>query len=300
MSYRVWQGREWQDYCLILLHKRYADHTLQEVPDRHRGDLGIEAYSLDGCAFQCYAALEPLSTNDLYESQRDKLTADLAKLKKNKMELGKILRDLKIGRYVFMVHRNDSRLLLEHAGNKIEEVLSWSLPFIASDFRILVVTDDDYPIERETVVAVPKPLVLREIVTDDHKRAWVGDHPSLLDDAERKLRAVGLEGEGLRLALDTLAIEYLEGENALLALRERYPDYWELAQACKSRKERRLPLEYPASENVSSRVVSAAADALSDELTRAAPSISGDIADTIAWGAVADWLMRCPLDFEAS
>ena len=95
MAYRIWEGREWQDYCLMLLHKRYADHSLQEVPDRHLGDLGIEAFSLDGCAFQCYAALEPLSTQNLYEAQRDKLTGDLNKLEKNKVELKKILGGLK-------------------------------------------------------------------------------------------------------------------------------------------------------------------------------------------------------------
>jgi hypothetical protein len=283
----------------MLLHKRYGDHSLQEVPDRHGGDLGIEAYSLDGCAFQCYAALEPLSTNDLYESQRTKLTADLNKLYKNKVELKRILRDLRIGKYVFMVHRNDSRHLLAHASNKATEVLGWELDFIAPDFRIMVVTDNDYPVEREAIVAIPQPIILVDGVTEDHKSSWANANFPLLDGATRKLRAVGLEGEALAAALDTLILEFLTGENALQRLRERYPDHWEAAQACKSRRERRLALEFPASANASMKVVVEVVDALRLDLARDAPSMSGLIAETVSWGVVADWIMRCPLDFEA-
>jgi len=284
----------------MLLHKRYADHSLQEVPDRHRGDLGIEAFSHDGCAFQCYAALEPLSTQDLYEAQRDKLTGDLNKLQKNKVELKKILGDLKIERYVFMVHRLDSRFLLEHTVNKVADVVAWGLDFIHPDFKIVVVTDDHYPVERASIVAVPVPLVISEPVTEERVTSWAGDNPSLLDDAARKFGKLGLTGDGLSSALDSLTYQYLDGENALLRLRERYPDHWTAAQVCRSRREMRLPLEFPASSNTSMHVVTEVADALRDEIARDAPSISGAIADTIAWATVADWIMRCPLDFETS
>ena len=300
MAYRIWQGREWQDYCLMLLHKRYADHSLQEVPDRHLGDLGIEAFSLDGCAFQCYAALEPLSTQDLYEAQRDKLTADLSKLKKNEAELKKILGGLKIERYVFMVHRLDSRFLLEHAVNKVADVLAWGLDFIDAEFKIVVVTDDHYPVERASIVAVPVPLVISEPVTEASASSWAGDNSTLLHDAARKFQKLGLNGDGLSSALDSLTYQFLDGENALQKLRERYPDHWTAAQSCRSRREKRLPLEFPASSNTSMQVVTQVADALSDEIARDAPSISGAIAETIAWATVADWIMRCPLDFETS
>jgi hypothetical protein len=300
VAYRIWEGREWQNYCLMLLHKRYADHSLQEVPDRHRGDLGIEAFSLDGCAFQCYAALEPLSTQDLYESQRDKLTADLNKLEKNKVELKKILGVLKIERYVFMVHRLDSRFLLEHAVSKVADVLAWGLEFIHPDFKIVVVTDDHYPVERAAIVAIPVPLVIPDPVTEESMSSWVGDNSPLLDDAARKFEKLGLSGNGLSSALDSLTYQFLDGENALLKLRERYPDHWTAAQGCRSRRERRLPLEFPASSNTSMQVVTEVADALRDEIARDAPSISGAIAETIAWATVAEWIMRCPLDFETS
>jgi hypothetical protein len=300
VAYRIWEGREWQDYCLMLLHKRYADHSLQEVPDRHLGDLGIEAFALDGCAFQCYAALDPLSTQDLYEAQRDKLTADLNKLKKNKVELKKILGHLMIERYVFMVHRLDSRLLLEHAVNKAADVISWGLDFIDPAFTIVVVTDDHYPVERASIIAIPVPLVMTDPVPEESVTRWVDDNSSLLDDAARKFEKIGLTGEGLSSALDSLTYQFLEGENALQKLRERYPDHWTAAQGCRSRREKRLAREFPASSNTSMQVVTEVADALRDDIARDAPSISGAIAETIAWASVADWIMRCPLNFETS
>ena len=60
----VWHGRDWEEYCISLLQKRYSaknTHALQLVPARHQGDLGLEAFSHDGFGYQCYAAEEPLS-----------------------------------------------------------------------------------------------------------------------------------------------------------------------------------------------------------------------------------------------
>ena len=284
----------------MLLHKRYTNHTLQEVPDRHGGDLGIEAYSLDGCVYQCYAALEPLSVKDLYENQRDKLTEDLGKLEKNKAEFKKLFGTLKIGRYVFMVHRLDSRLLLDHATKKSIEVAAMNLEFIDPDFRIMVETDQDYQVEREAVIAVPPQLLDLDTTDEETKSAWIDQNAPLLIDATRKFGAIGLKDHGLSNALNALIYQYLDGQNALEQLRERYPDHWAIVEAVRSRRERRLPLGYPPASNASITVVRTIADDLSVEMSRDAPSIKGQIAESIAWATVADWVMRCPLDFEPS
>jgi hypothetical protein len=295
----MWEGTEWQDYCLMLLHRRYADHTLQEVPDSHGGDLGIEAYSLDGCAFQCYAAEEPLSVSALYERQRDKLTTDLGKLKKNAKDLKKILGDLEIAKYVFMVPRHESRYLLEHANTKAEEVRTWGLSFIAPDFRIMVVTDEDYAAERLAIVAIPEPLVAGVDVTPTDHAAWVLANAALTAKAAGKLR-IFIDEDDIPDALESLVYQFLGAENSLQKLRERYPDHWTAVQSCKSRKQTRLPLEYPASINTSMSIVPGLQAALAQELGRDAPSIAGRVAEAIAWGAVAEWIMNCPLKFKAA
>ena len=125
-SLREWEGRDWQEYCMKLLRARYSDHTLQEIPDAHSGDLGLEAFTHDGVVFQCYAVQEPLTTKLRYERQRDKLTEDLNKLKRNKDALVDLFGSVKIQRYVLMVPRTNSRSLVAHAQTKAAEVRGWA------------------------------------------------------------------------------------------------------------------------------------------------------------------------------
>ena len=78
---RLWQGDEWEKWCLQLIQMAFGSDKVQPVPARHKGDLGIEAFTHDGHALQCYAVQEPVSTKERYEKQRDKLTTDLGKLR---------------------------------------------------------------------------------------------------------------------------------------------------------------------------------------------------------------------------
>lgn len=285
---------------MLLLRKRYDDHTFQEIPDRHGGDLGLEAFAHDGCAFQCYAAEEPLATNDLYEAQRDKLTADLGKLKKNKADLEKLLGQVKISKYVFMVHRSDSRKLVAHAATKADEVRSWGLPFIADDFCIVVVTDDYYAAEREAIAAIPEQLVQPDEIGGPEVQDWQVQNEPLVAGAVGKLRGVGLDGAALETYVEALLTQYLEGENALEKLRARYPEHWQTVSLLKSGKEKRLALEYPETSAGDAALIIRVTTDLAAEVRRDAPAVSQSLAEKIAWAAVADWLMRCPLRLPVS
>ena len=87
-----WDGNAWERHCLNLLRMRYkASGQFEIVPAFHGGDLGIEGFSHDGCAYQCYAPRGPLPIKDRYESQRRKLTEDVVKLETNQSELRAIL-----------------------------------------------------------------------------------------------------------------------------------------------------------------------------------------------------------------
>ena len=67
-----WDGGEWQAYCRTLLAMKYGENV-QFVPDRDRGDGGLEAYRLDdGVAYQCYAAQNAYDVAALTEAQKRK------------------------------------------------------------------------------------------------------------------------------------------------------------------------------------------------------------------------------------
>lgn len=294
----MWDGKEWQNHCLAILRLHHGAHELHEVPDRHGGDLGLEAYSTNGCAYQCYAALEPLPTGTLYENQRDKLTEDLAKLKKNQREIARLFGSIKIRRYTFMVHRHDSHKLVQHGSSKVAEVIGWDLSFIADDFDIVVLTDGAFPRERASLLDLPAPLMQIDAEIPESVESWGLQNVGLLATVDKKLSAILKNSNSRQRYSDALVKAYLEGENYLSKMRDRYPDQWQAASRCRSDKENYLVLEYALTlEQPKSTHVDEIASDLAAELTSAVPAIGAQLAKKISWASVADWLMRCPLDF---
>ncbi|MFC3481887.1 hypothetical protein [Kocuria carniphila] len=296
-----WQGRDWQNYCILLLQKRYAtqnSHSLQLVPDRHQGDLGLEAFSHDGHVYQCYAAEEPLTVIGCYEKQRDKLTTDLGKLRDRKTEVASLLGRVVVHRYVFMIHRHDSRRLISHAHSKAEDVRSWNLPFVADEFSIVVETDDDYANEREAIHALPKAIIESNSPTDADRAAWGTANADLHETALNKLERVAQSRSARDSVLTALINQYLKGENALERLKNVVPETHRGILAAKAHREDLLVLEHPPESNGSHKALSKIAGELAESLHSDFPTLSSMLAETLAWSAVADWLMRCPLDFE--
>lgn len=296
-----WNGTEWQDYCILLLQRRYSsgrNHSLQLVPDRHNGDLGIEAFSFDGAAYQCYAAQEPLSVNDCYEKQRDKLTTDLGKLKANETELVKMLGSTKIRRYVFMVHRHDSKFLVQHATTKATEVLSWGLSFIDPLFRVVVETDDDYAVERKLIHDIPTPLLETSVPSASEKGAWLTGNSNLKLRAFNKLQKIHTSEDTIEKVLDSLISSYLIGENTLDQLVSISPQMQRGVLSARAHKESLLVLEHPPGEIDRPSKLNEIANSFANSLDKDYPELGSMQTKTLAWGAIADWLMRCPLDFE--
>lgn len=156
-----WLGEDWESHCLSLAGRHYGIENLQEVPSRHGGDLGIEAFTHTGVAIQCYASESYTSVSDRYASQRDKLTEDLAKLERYADDLVKLLGDTKIRSYLFMVPVLDSRKIVQHATAKSREYRAKALPHLHRDFRVTVVTDAIFSDSRAEVLQ--QKAILRDL-----------------------------------------------------------------------------------------------------------------------------------------
>jgi len=294
-----WQGLDFQKYCMMLLQKRYSvvsPHNLQIVPDAHQGDLGLEAFTHDGHAYQCYAAQEPLSVKDCYEKQRNKLTRDLNKLKKKSVDITALLGNVTLEKYVFMVHRHDSKSLITHANEKAAEVVSWGLPFISNGFSIVIETLDSYAAEQHTIHAVPSPLIEAVPLVDGERDAWTAENATLLDTAIKKLDRITSSAGTRDSVVDALLTQYLEGDNSLERLKSTSPDAYQAVLRSKSHKETLLVLEHPPSAIDTQATLSKIADELAEDLREVA-NLDKAMAQKLAWAAAADWLMRCPLDF---
>ncbi|MFE9337282.1 hypothetical protein [Streptomyces sp. NPDC007063] len=295
-----YSGDEWEQYCLLLARRYYGADQVQEVPARHGGDLGIEAFTFCGRAFQCYAPIEPLSTSERYDKHRDKLSTDLRKLSTKQKDLHQLLGDVKIANYIFLVPIFDSAQLVKHASVKSEEVRSKNLPFIADDFKVTVATDNIYAKERSEVLERLTTLVEIVPTPPGDVDNWMDGNSQLAETVLEKLAKLNLSLASRRAYLEQLVNQFLDSENALTRLREKYPDQWEAATGARVRKERKLVLEYPPGSANSAADVTTIAKSLKEELARQAPALDDSFVDAMSWGSIADWLMRCPLDFETS
>src|SRR4051794_1549092 len=108
-------GNDWQDWADQLLTRRYGPAQYQKIPAKDSGDAGIEGYSLSGHAYQCYGCEEPVSTEERYNKQRDKMTDDLGKFVKNNTKLQGLLGTVAISRWCLFVPYFDSKKIVVHA-----------------------------------------------------------------------------------------------------------------------------------------------------------------------------------------
>lgn len=294
---REWLGEHWEEWCLLLIERKYGADEVQRVPAKHRGDLGIEAFTFAGNAFQCYAPQGLLSVKDRYEKQRDKLTVDLGKLVTKKAELCKLLGSVKIRRYMFMVPIFESSQLVQHAATKSEECRAHKLTHLHDDFRVVVVTDAVYEEVRQELLKQPLELAGIQEADKQEVASWIGEHEELVEVANRKLADLIPHPRRRTDYLQNLVTQHVSGNNTLSALRPRYPDQWEAATRCINRKEQMLVLEHSGASPATPQLVAKIANDLRQELGQGVPILIDPICRTIAWSAVADWLMRCPLDF---
>lgn len=118
-------GELWQDWANQLLLRRYGLGEYVPVPDKDRGDAGIEGFTLSGYAYQAYGPEdEPLSTNERYEKHRTKMTTDIKKFIDNRVALGQILGKTRISRWILLVPQCDSKEIIKHANKKTQEVIT--------------------------------------------------------------------------------------------------------------------------------------------------------------------------------
>lgn len=140
-------GSMWEGLCQQVFKRKYQVECYQQMP-ASPGDYGIEGYTSNtGWAFQCYCPEKHYERTELYEKQRDKITADLRKLKDYETELQARLGSTKICRWVFVTPEVDRNALLAHAKAKEADVRGWNLSILTDDFTILLHDGDHYLVE---------------------------------------------------------------------------------------------------------------------------------------------------------
>ncbi len=293
-------GEEWQRWANKLLTQHFGHTEYQTVPDNDRGDAGIEGFTISsGCAYQAYGCEEPLTTGDRYEAQRNKMTTDISKCINNQKILARIFGGTKIKRWILFVPKFDSKSIIEHASKKTAEVVAANLPYVDADFRVMVCQEDDFVVARDQLLSANTGTIdiTPDTATPEQLSEWASANDGLVAKLQGKIsRLPTISTESKRKAfLDQVLKWHLEGQSVLDELR-RYPTVFEKVIRAKAHHENALAM-LGASEIVPQKILSTALNDLKLSIKAEVNSLHSFSADTLAQEAVADWLLRCPLDF---
>jgi hypothetical protein len=293
-------GEEWQNWANKVLAIHYGPLEYQQIPDNDRGDSGLEGFTrIDGHAYQAYGCEEPVSTASRYEKQRDKMTQDIGKFISNHRKLSRILGTVKISRWALFVPHCDSKEIVAHAASKTEEVIAATLPYVAASFHVCVCQQSDFTLaDSQLINAAQRQLQISvDTPSQEEIAGWAAANqgPSrVLSDKIQRLPT--LTTDDARKKFHAKALDwYLKGQEILEALR-LYPETYAKVQAAKSHRESFLVTGMISGSAPQDLLIQAVSD-LRATLENEVRELHSFSSESLAFEAVADWLLRCPLDF---
>lgn len=294
-------GDEWQRWANQLLARHYGPTEYQKVPDADRGDAGIEGFTLtSGHAYQAYGCVEPLAVKARYEKQRDKITEDITKFISNEAKLSRLFGNVRITRWVLFVPHFDSRDLVEHATRKTDEVIKANLCYTCPTFQVMIADEEQFSAERDLLMNVGTMQI--EYYGNEREQdaidQWVTGHDELVATLDRKvglLPTIRSEGDRVKFR-EKLLRHYLEGQDTWEFLR-KFPTIHEKVFQAKRQRERFLESSWMIHSGPNNELMERALNQFMESVRAATKGLDMFTVEALAWEAVADWMLRCPLDF---
>lgn len=301
-SFGELSGKDWEDICNKLFHLRYKDNY-QEVPPKYGGDNGIEGFTFDGDLFQCYCPeSEDFSSKSLYDLQRDKITKDIGKLIKNIQEIRKLNKNTIIKNWHFVTPKYDSKNLVEHCRKKEQEVQKAIAQNVTKDFKIILQTENAY-IEEISHLVNANILKISSNVNsysdEDLELIAVSKNDIINKIKNKLLKDSKFKQDEEKLNNATLLIFkfFIEGEEELARLQKSFPDIYKKLSLLKNNIEKEIELqstiglEYKDLKSILQQHKETLEKDFKD-------SLEYSVITNLAQEALADWMARCPIDFE--
>jgi hypothetical protein len=300
-----WKPTEWEQHIQQVLKLRYAlpVGSYQHIPADIKGDCGLEGFGMDGTAYQCYACQDWTDFGVLLEHQKNKMTLDIGKLVKREAELLTILGDIRIGIWNFVLPFWNDKDLLKHARKKEMEIRGKGLKHTTQDFRIAVITGDEFLKEKQALAKLDlfKFDVAELPATVLTAAKWMDQNKGLqlVTNLTRKatIIAKGKSGAMRETFLNQMVKDYTLGTGVLNRLEQEMPEVYEAVIKKKTDREGELETASVTNDLIPGKFFDETLAQYKSEL-RFVSGISPRAADILAREAVSDWLLRCPLEFE--
>ncbi len=295
-----WDGNEWQKWVNKLLKQRYAENY-RAISDKDSGDGGIEGFTICGKAYQCYCPESSIVSKWKQDVQR-KINEDLKKLQLNEEKLSLLLGGVRLKSWHLVVPEDKSKDLMVYCNGKAEECRTWKLKILADDFLVTLETEDNWPAEASALQHARASRIdfrIPRAKTTDLSQ-WRDNNADNFKNVKRKSLVMAQGRKQMQEEWEQKIIQYyVEGQNAMSAIRVKFPEIYENIMALKEQKEQYLLELTSASDQknavgIFNEVVADMKKAIKDEL----PNASDGVIDALTREATADWIMRCPLDFQ--
>ena len=285
---------EWQAYAHKIVQLRHRAENVQAVPDRVRGDAGIEFFSLDGCLYQCYAPEEAADTAKAASAMKAKATRDLKKLEKNQEFIKRLLPSIK--RWILLCPFLDDKSVVAHVRAKGAELRAACPSLLRDDFEALVQSQEDFQAEIEWLRQQSLGPPLHIVAPDDD--AIASAEGEIGERLTAKLRRAfpGASEEKIATQKAGYVRAHLLRENTLEQLRIDHSLLWERSVQVLSAEEARL-VAVGHGTGAASAQLETSVLRIEQSLKSDLPNLPTAVATQIALGTIGDWLVRCPLDF---
>lgn len=301
-------GDKWENFCQVCFRLKYENEGYQAMPADVKGDLGIEGFTRTGKVFQCYCPDSNTNNIKLYEDQRDKMSTDLGKLFKNRDVLPNYLGEVIIKQWIFVVPEYSNKDLIKHYQTKKDEIKNLNLKFLCEDFDILV--HDIGFFAREIPLVINNENEKLNIggdkkLVEEQYHDWKGKEIDLVQNSIRKQEkrfpqnTINISQKVNELT-DRDVRAYLNGKIITRNWSDIYPEQYEkflemidiIEEQVKD-----LCLFPPDEENYNSRYKEI--NIMVEEKVRSYFStIDERTIISLCKYVMADWILRCPINFE--
>jgi hypothetical protein len=301
---KEWKEKEWETHinAIVTVHHQINGQTYHLIADKVQGDGGLEGFSSDGHAYQCYCDQDSVSTADRAKKQKAKITADLAKLETYKDFWEQTLQGVKLKLWVLVVPSYEDKDVLTHARKVAAALKKKKLRFLHSSFQACVCTDKEgFPIAYRRAVESGATLlcVSPGVVDGAAVSALVTHKPEFVENMDRKLKQAlppnaTVSSEHYR---NDLLTYYLKGSNILQGIERDVPAVHERLLTFIAEQTESIRLESQIDPTAAGPRLMETRRELKSSLAKLALSIDAIAINTLAWSTVVGWLGDCPLEF---
>ena len=294
-------GNSWEKYCQSCLKLKYEEEGYQELP-AWNGDMGIEGFTRSGKVFQCYCPDEDYDPTVTYEKQRDKITNDLRKLETNIVELKSYLGDIQIKEWIFLSPIIKNKNLIRHCHTKALEYRRMGLDILSEDFDVLAYDADFFVAQTPIVLRFQSNKVEISPNETNDQTNWrsenismvnnaISKHGKLLPDSPNKENRVNKLTE---MTIDNYLSEMCILQKFMKIDLSEYERFLRIVADFEGTVEERCMLNTEKNLQLYENIKRELKSKLAENFTY----LEDITLEKLMKGVVADWILRCPINFE--